>query len=755
MGLGNEAIPLTIAIGSPSSALVLYLYTKSIKKYGAETTLRVSNIICTLMMLLMFLGCSKLNGVVGKAAVVSFYAFREIYVSLLSSQHWAFIASTLDRSTSSYIVSFSGVVSVASAIGGCSIEQIVGFGGVHFLLFTALLSTMGSFLCAELARLLIGSESNGHSSGSTAAAATTSKGTTTAATAENIVTAAAVDTANGNSNETKPRHQQHHHHQHHQRHHHRSSSVGSDGKPKKRGGFWIDSWNLIWKHRLLQILFFEAITHQLCGNMLNLMFHNGLRSEVTDNSKRAMLVGRFFATVNIVACGLQCFVLPNMLHQSTLSSVVMKIPFLVLIGVALGVIQPGLISVMLGFGTIKVLEYSIMHSASEMIYMPMDHDVRYLGKELIKFFGHKLGRSGASLVLSALVSQVNPSLRMQSIWGAALTLFWGGSMFVLSEHLGEREQLLLLNSNRKSDAVAAVATTTTTTTAAESPAKAAAVSDGSAFVRKLAQEPSLPAQEAAVDNDDAFGLQPVVRVREDQYSQIPIIAPAAMRKTESTSSDSVSPALTHYSAATTASCTTSAYATHQSFQSIQSTDSLLSRGTYYTDSEFYGEDDGYDDSSYTDASVHSGRLSGGPLLEGHMGEEEGDALRGYAEDDTDKPTGRTMFVSQQPQQRRRGSSDSADENQCGLCLDEEDTAVSGDAAAAAAAASLARNTMRNAAARSLIRRRRHRKTRIPMDMPQEPPIMLKIGSEQVSLNRLGREQMALRRRARRENGGGM
>ena len=40
------------------------------------------------------------------------------------------------------------------------------------------------------------------------------------------------------------------------------------------------------------------------------------------------------------------------------------------------------------------LEYSIMTSATEMIYMPMGHEHRYLGKELIRFFGHRMGKSG-------------------------------------------------------------------------------------------------------------------------------------------------------------------------------------------------------------------------------------------------------------------------------------------------------------------------------------------------------------------------
>jgi len=207
-----------------------------------------------------------------------------------------------------------------------------------------------------------------------------------------------------------------------------------------RSTFLHDSWNLMCKHHILQLLFIEAITHQTCTNMLNLMFHNGLGLEVSEDSVRAMLVGRFFATVNITACTLQCFILPSVLSQSSLPNVLSKIPFIVFVAVMLGVFRPGLISVMLGFGTIKVLEYSIMTAASEMIYMPMGHDVRYLGKELIKFFGHKLGKSAASLILSACVAHVKPSLATQSMWGAAFAVCWGATMYRLSRFLKERDQ---------------------------------------------------------------------------------------------------------------------------------------------------------------------------------------------------------------------------------------------------------------------------------------------------------------------------
>jgi hypothetical protein len=466
VGLGNEAIPLTIAIGSPLSGLVLYLYTKSIKKFGSKFTLRVSFLAVIVFMAIITWVTRDLRGLSGKLAVVSFYAFREIYVSLISSQQWAFVAGTLNKSTSSYIVAFSGVVSAASALGGCLIEQLVNYGGVQALLSTALLASIASCLCTEFAYtwsdvLPVPTQSTTQHSDTThtksaaadqhKAAAVEQKNnsggavsvgadhpTTTEQTglrrrlnSTNTHTFATEVAANHSKTTTAtsaapvPA---------------TSHAVDANKHKKGKSGFWADSWNLIWKHKMLQILFVEGVLHQLCGNMLNLMFHNGLRLEITSDATRAMLVGRFFATVNITSCALQCFVLPHILSHSSLPTVLAYIPVFVLAASLFGVVYPSLISVMLSFGTIKVLEYSVMHSASEMIYMPLGHEVRYLGKELIRYFGHKLGKSGSSLVLSAMVSQLQPSLAMQSVWGAILTVAWGGSMLTLANSVRERDQ---------------------------------------------------------------------------------------------------------------------------------------------------------------------------------------------------------------------------------------------------------------------------------------------------------------------------
>lgn len=131
------------------------------------------------------------------------------------------------------------------------------------------------------------------------------------------------------------------------------------------------------------------------------------------DSERAVLVGRFFASVNIAACFLQVFVMPSVLSVSTLPKVLRSIPLVIFAIVIAGYIYPSLLTVMFGFGALKVLEYSIMTSATEMIYMPMSSEQRYLGKELIRFFGHRMGRSAAVMILSAASAHFKPSMATQ------------------------------------------------------------------------------------------------------------------------------------------------------------------------------------------------------------------------------------------------------------------------------------------------------------------------------------------------------
>jgi hypothetical protein len=264
IGLGSGALSFTVAVGSPISAMVLFLYARSIKRNGPRVTLLVSNICCTFLLFLMSVTCGSLKGVWGQSAILLFFCFREIYVSLLSTQQWSFIASVLNSKTSNYLVTFAGVVSVASAVGGCAVEYLVTLGGVRALLISAFVSCALSFLCAEVATFsTVNIQGFVGDGGNKKHFSSFSQEKTKDIIAGTNVKKVDVDKINfiGESTENKKI----------------EENVENEVK-KETKGFWRKSFKLLIKHKTLQLLFVEAVVHQCCSNMLNMMFYDGLRT---------------------------------------------------------------------------------------------------------------------------------------------------------------------------------------------------------------------------------------------------------------------------------------------------------------------------------------------------------------------------------------------------------------------------------------------------------------------------------------------
>lgn len=54
------------------------------------------------------------------------------------------------------------------------------------------------------------------------------------------------------------------------------------------------------------------------------------------------------------------------------------------------------------FFIVKMMDYSFRGVATEMVYVPLDFESRYLGKEIIGVFANRLGKSVISFILSIL-----------------------------------------------------------------------------------------------------------------------------------------------------------------------------------------------------------------------------------------------------------------------------------------------------------------------------------------------------------------
>ncbi len=52
----------------------------------------------------------------------------------------------------------------------------------------------------------------------------------------------------------------------------------------------------------------------------------------------------------------------------------------------------------------KRMEFSVRRMLYEMVYVPLDYESRFLGKEVIGVLGYRFGKLGASLALSAITS---------------------------------------------------------------------------------------------------------------------------------------------------------------------------------------------------------------------------------------------------------------------------------------------------------------------------------------------------------------
>ena len=89
----------------------------------------------------------------------------------------------------------------------------------------------------------------------------------------------------------------------------------------------------------------------------------------------------------------------------------------------------------------KFLEYSARRMLDEMVYVPLDFESRFVGKEIIGVFGYRLGKSLMSLSLSALTSAFGDfNLQTLSIFCDIAGLAWAKTAWDLSSLVPTRKE---------------------------------------------------------------------------------------------------------------------------------------------------------------------------------------------------------------------------------------------------------------------------------------------------------------------------
>ncbi|CAM9920368.1 unnamed protein product, partial [Choristocarpus tenellus] len=142
-GAYPSALPFTTVAVLPVSIVVLALYVRCIKKLGPRSTLLLSSFLCALFFLAISIGLSVSGEatMMTRVLVAALYIFREMYVSLLSTQVWGFLNRALYCKglvkARMWLCTVQGYSCVISALAGLAAGRMSHAGGHHALLLAA------------------------------------------------------------------------------------------------------------------------------------------------------------------------------------------------------------------------------------------------------------------------------------------------------------------------------------------------------------------------------------------------------------------------------------------------------------------------------------------------------------------------------------------------------------------------------------------------------------------------------------------
>lgn len=362
------AFPFAMAFVSPLSLLLLLAYGSILEKRGPRGALERTTLYCSSAIL----GSSaaievaqRTNAHLWKTSIPivklisgPLFVFRESYVQLLTSQYWSFMASVLTPNESArWFAPIAGLTSIASVLGGTAVSFLTGR-----------LKLSGTLACTGLALLL-----------------------------SMLATRQAYSIAETGGFSPKPR------------------SKGIDGGKSKQhgkkvqkyeGGLVTKARNLFKRVPVLKALFCEILASQSLATLLNVCFVASVGATISDDTIRAGWVGNFYALINLFSMTLQFAVLPLLMQYIEPKDLWRFTPLVSLGFTTVQAFQknPTLYAISASLLVMKVSEYSARRMLDEMVYVPLDFESRFVGKEIIGVFGYRFGKSCISLSLSALTS---------------------------------------------------------------------------------------------------------------------------------------------------------------------------------------------------------------------------------------------------------------------------------------------------------------------------------------------------------------
>ena len=388
------AFPLAMAFVSPFSILLLMLYGNLLDTFGPGGALLQSTTLCAVTVIAAAMGIAVFSRTktllfgIRAAKLISgpLFIFRESYVQLLTSQYWSFMASALTPSQSGrWFGPIAGLTSIASVVAGLAVPPLVDKIGLEGTLIGTGVMLLLSLIWAKKAYQV--ADQYGF---------------------------------------TPVDHKKH-------------------GKSEKSSIFALihKASHLFQRVPVLWALFMEILASQGLSTLLNVCFVARLGSAIPDDTKRAGWVGIFFALINVITMLLQFVLMPVVMKNVEPSDAWRVIPLFTLATVLFQAFQkdPSLFIVSASLLVMKVSEYSARRMLDEMVFVPLDFESRYVGKEVIGVFGYRFGKSLMSLALSGLTSVMgNFGLHQLSLLSAIVGCGWMKTAWTLSSYVPTRAE---------------------------------------------------------------------------------------------------------------------------------------------------------------------------------------------------------------------------------------------------------------------------------------------------------------------------
>jgi ATP/ADP translocase len=402
------AFPFAMAFVSPLSLLLLMGYAGLLENHGPRGALSRTTFLCASVLFLAAVCVHLLQDsslTLFSVPLVKYisgplFVFRESYVQLITSQYWSFMSSILNPDQSArWFAPISGLTSITSALAGLNVSFVVdklGLSGA--ILGTSAVMVLSLFWSSTAYGI-----ANRHGFDPSGEIMSKKEKTTTEA------------------------------------HHHES--------------LLTKATNLFRRVPTLWALFVEVLACQGLATMLNIVFVAKLSSTISDDAHRAGWMGKYFALINVITMLLQFSVLPSLMQVVEPRDLWRVLPIIVLCfsGYQSTKMDPSLYIVSASLLTMKTLEYSARRMLDEMVYVPLDFESRYVGKEVVGVLAYRMGKSLMSLSLSGLTALFgNFGLQQLSLLSTGSSVLWLATAWKLSNLVPTRKEAAdLYNQERK------------------------------------------------------------------------------------------------------------------------------------------------------------------------------------------------------------------------------------------------------------------------------------------------------------------